>query len=76
MKEYRIEYIGKMRFDDISRQNVDVELNATWRSDLPMFNFLTDISNDAISKAMSLEKWNKTYFNNLERYRKREYKKR
>lgn len=68
MKEYRLEYVGKMKhLDGTSNKSVDVELNATWRTTLPAFNFSTDISKVAMSDAMARETWSRTYFDNLKR---------
>lgn len=67
MKEYRIQYYGKMRFDCTLGKAVDVELNALWRTNLSAFNFSTEISKFAMSEAMAFEPWSRSYFNILKR---------
>lgn len=66
-KEYRIEYNGKMRFEGTPDREFDVNINAMWCSNLPTFDFSTDISKKAMSEAMALEPWSRKYFNNLKR---------
>lgn len=72
MQEYRIKYNGKMRHENNLSKEVDVRFNVIWHTDLPTFNFSTDISRTAMSEAMALEHWNREYFNNLKRYRRRQ----
>lgn len=67
-KEYRIEYSGKMVLESDCQKVIDVQLNTIWHSNLPTFNFSTDISRIAMSEAMALEPWTKQYFDNLKRY--------
>lgn len=67
-REYRIEYKGKMLLESALCKEVDIELNAVWRSNLPTFNFSTDVSHSAMSEAMALELWTQEYFENLKRY--------
>lgn len=66
-KEYRIEYTGKMLLESAPCKEVDIELNAVWHSDLPAFNFSTDISHLAMSEAMALQPWSREYFEILKR---------
>lgn len=68
MQEYRIEYNGKMHHENNLSKEVDVQFNVLWRTNLPTFNFSTDISRIAMSEAMALQNWNREYFNNLKRY--------
>lgn len=67
MKEYRIEYTGKMCFEQIPSKEVNINLDAIWRTNLPAFNFSTDVSKSAMSEAMALEPWTRQYFQNLKR---------
>lgn len=71
MQEYQIEYNGKMRHENNLSKEIDVRFNVLWRTNLPTFNFSTDISRTAMSEAMALEHWNREYFNNLKRYFRR-----
>lgn len=66
-REYRIEYNGKMRLKSTLNHNVDVKLAATWRSELPTFDFSSDLSKSAMSEAMALETWSRDYFESLKR---------
>lgn len=67
-KEYRIEYNGNMHLESVPQNDVAVQLNAVWKSNLPAFNFSIDISKVAMSEAMALEPWTRQYFNHLKRY--------
>lgn len=66
-KEYHIEYNGKMKFNSSISQEIDVELSAVWHSNMPMFNFSTNLSTIAMSEAMAAEPWSRQYFDNLKR---------
>lgn len=66
-KEYRIEYQGKMLLESAPCKEVDIELNAVWRSNLPTFNFSTDVSQIAMSEAIALQPWSREYFEKLKR---------
>lgn len=67
MKEWHVEYDGKMRLENDSTKLFNVQINAKWTSTLLPFNYSTDISEIAMSEAMALEPWSKKYFQNLER---------
>lgn len=66
-EEYHIQYNGKMRLKRTLSQNVDVKLAVKWRSNLPTFDFSTDLSKRAMSEAMALENWSRDYFESLKR---------
>lgn len=66
--EYRLEYNGQMLVEPTLNKHVAIELSAVWRSNLPAFNFSTDISKTAMSEAMALEPWSRQYFDSLKRY--------
>lgn len=67
-KEYLLEYNGQMLIESKFNQKVDIQLSAVWRSNLPTFNFSTEISKMAMSEAMAIEVWTRQYFDNLKRY--------
>lgn len=67
MCEYRIEYTGKMRSENNPSKELDIKLDTVWQTNLPAFNFSTDISKIAMSEAMALEPWSRKYFDNLKR---------
>lgn len=67
-KEYHLQYNGKMVTNSSERKEVDIQLLAVWRSNLPAFNFSTEISKIAMSEAMALEPWTRQYFDDLKRY--------
>lgn len=67
-KEYHLKYSGKFIVNDAIRKEVNVELSAVWKSNLPVCNFSTDSSIVAMSEAMALEPWNRQYFQTLKRY--------
>lgn len=68
MKEYRIEYTGKMHCENNAEKEFTVEINAVWRSSLPAFNFSTQISRKAVSEAMAVQSWSREYFHVLKRF--------
>lgn len=55
------------RFENDSTKMFEVELDATWTSHLPAFNYDVDISSYAISKAMASQSWSREYFINLKK---------
>lgn len=67
-KEYRLEYNGKMIVDASHGKEVNVQLSAVFRSNLPAFNFFTSLSEEARCEGMALEPWTRQYFKNLKRY--------
>ncbi|XP_055591801.1 uncharacterized protein LOC129743713 [Uranotaenia lowii] len=73
MKSWKIEYNGLMRFEQANSQHFNVKLNALWTTDLPFFNFATDMSPGPVARAMSKELWSKEYFNNLKQYHQTHY---
>lgn len=48
-----------------SGELVDVELDAIWSTKLKQFDFDTDMSSMAISRAMAREPWSREYFQTL-----------
>lgn len=47
---------------------MDAEINGVWSTDLKQFDFDTDMSSTAISRAMSREPWSREYFETLKEY--------
>lgn len=47
---------------------MDAEINGVWSTDLKQFDFDTDMSSMAISRAMSREPWSREYFETLKEY--------
>lgn len=45
---------------------VDVELEAIWSTNLKQFDFDTDMSSTAISRAFAREPWSREYFQMLQ----------
>lgn len=58
------------RFEKDATKTFDVKIDAIWTTNLPYFNFDTDIHPKAVARAMAMEPWSKEYFKNLERYAK------
>jgi hypothetical protein len=47
---------------------VDVEINAIWSTNLEQFDFDTDMSTTALSRAIAREPWSREYFQTLKEY--------
>lgn len=42
-----------------------IKLQGTWKSDLPYFDFDTDLNTKQICKALAVEDWTEDFFRNL-----------
>ncbi|XP_062541594.1 uncharacterized protein LOC134209615 [Armigeres subalbatus] len=73
MKKWKIEYQGIMRFEDDSSLNMKVTLEAFWTSNLPYYNFATDMDPNPVASAMAKELWTRQYFKNLKKYHQTHY---
>lgn len=62
---WRISYKGKMKRYEARADMVDVELELVWSSELPYFNFDTDMDPLTMAKSMAYEKWDRNYFDML-----------
>ncbi|XP_043221072.1 uncharacterized protein LOC122381218 [Amphibalanus amphitrite] len=62
MRCWRLQFSGKMRLDE---KLVDVTFDLTYRSDLPYFDFDTDMAPLAVARAMALEPWTREFFERL-----------
>lgn len=67
MKEWHIEYRGKMHLENDLSKIYDIHIDATWSATLPPFNYATDISAIAMSEAVARETWSRKYFDDLKR---------
>ncbi|XP_049957988.1 uncharacterized protein LOC126474556 [Schistocerca serialis cubense] len=65
MKKWKVTYKGKMWLQSDPSKEYEVEVEGDWVSDLPYFNFDTDLAASAIARTIATEKWTKQYFNNL-----------
>jgi hypothetical protein len=65
MQKWKISYEGEMKRHKNRKEVVHVRLEAEWSSDLPYFNFDTDMDACAMAKSMAYEKFSKDYFENL-----------
>ncbi|XP_055709014.1 uncharacterized protein LOC129805257 [Phlebotomus papatasi] len=73
MKTWKIIYKGKMQFESAKSEAFDVELNATFTSNLPVFNYDTDMHFSSAARAMSRESWTREYFENLKTFHQTHY---
>ncbi|XP_058455646.1 uncharacterized protein LOC131432976 [Malaya genurostris] len=73
MISWKIEYTGKMRYENDYSQDIDVKLDATWTSDLPYFNFASDMDPRSVARAMAKERWSRQHFKNLKKYHQTHY---
>nr|CAI5841015.1 unnamed protein product [Callosobruchus analis] len=51
----------------------DVKIDAIWTSDLPYFNFDTDLDPYRLARDMAFEPWSKSYFDTLEKVHQTHY---
>ncbi|KAJ9582267.1 hypothetical protein L9F63_003396 [Diploptera punctata] len=65
MKKWKISYKGKMRLQSDPTQVFDVNIEADWFSDLPFFNYDTDLHPSTVARAIAKETWTQEYFNSL-----------
>nr|CAD7403027.1 unnamed protein product [Timema cristinae] len=65
MRNWSVKYHGEMRLESDPEQVMNVKLDAEFNSDLPYFNFDTDLHPSAMCRAFAKEDWTKEYFNNL-----------
>ncbi|EAT39972.1 AAEL008264-PA, partial [Aedes aegypti] len=68
MKKWKIEYQGAMRFENDLSQEMKVKLEAFWTTDLPYYNFATDMDPRPVARAMAKELWSREHFQNLKKY--------
>uniref|UniRef100_A0A1B0CAD2 DUF7064 domain-containing protein n=2 Tax=Lutzomyia longipalpis TaxID=7200 RepID=A0A1B0CAD2_LUTLO len=73
MKTWKISYKGKMQLDATKSETYDVELNATFTTNLPTFNYDTDMHYSSAARAMSREYWSREYFENLKTFHQTHY---
>ncbi|XP_018334471.1 uncharacterized protein LOC108743404 [Agrilus planipennis] len=73
MKAWKLTYKGLMKKHNNPSETFSVEIDATWRSDLPFFDFDTDVDILSMAKAIALEKWNKDYFKILKEVHQTHY---
>ncbi|KAK4021997.1 uncharacterized protein LOC116919103 [Daphnia magna] len=65
MRKWKISYKGQLRRNETD-ELVDVELEAIWSTNLKQFDFDTDMSSTAISRAFAREPWSREYFQMLQ----------
>ncbi|KAK7073873.1 hypothetical protein SK128_024757 [Halocaridina rubra] len=65
MAHWKIQYKGAMKIWGDVLSSKEVEMNLEFKSDLPYFDFDTDMDTVAMARSMSREPWSKEYFENL-----------
>lgn len=72
MKEWTVEFDGNMKYMSKKEDNenseskfLKVKLEGTWQSDLPYFDFDTDLNTNQICKALAVEDWTEDFFRYL-----------
>ncbi|XP_054280751.1 uncharacterized protein LOC128998577 isoform X2 [Macrosteles quadrilineatus] len=73
MQLWHLQYNGKMRLSHKPHKKVKVEIDATWESNLPIFNYDTNVLTKNIAKAMSRESWSSQYFKLLKNFHQTHY---
>lgn len=62
MRKWKIRFEGRLKAHDHHEKIYDARLNLEFTSDLPYFNFDTDLDPVSMAAAMAKEKWSKSYF--------------
>ncbi|XP_053691690.1 uncharacterized protein LOC128740186 [Sabethes cyaneus] len=73
MKSWKLEYTGKMRFENDHSQLLDVNLEAKWTTNFSYFNFASDMDATSIARATAKELWSREHFKNLKKYHQTHY---
>ncbi|KAL3269693.1 hypothetical protein HHI36_008753 [Cryptolaemus montrouzieri] len=73
MKKWKITYRGKMKKYSDPKQCFDVDLLVMYTSELPFFNFDTDMDPWCMAKCIALEKWSSEYFKLLKQHHQTHY---
>ncbi|PSN35517.1 hypothetical protein C0J52_18435 [Blattella germanica] len=73
MKKWKISYKGNMRLETDPSQVFVVNIDAEWTSDLPFFNYDTDLHPSTVARAIGRETWSREYFKSLERAHQTHY---
>jgi len=56
------------RLQSDSSQVFDVNFEGDWSTDLPFFNYDTDLNPATVARVIAKEKWTRKYFKSLEKY--------
>ncbi|CAB3361605.1 Hypothetical predicted protein [Cloeon dipterum] len=62
MKRWKLTYNGKMRLSEAPEKELSVVLNAEWKSNLPVFDFDTDMDPSPVARALAKETWSREFF--------------
>lgn len=74
MKTWRLRFSGKLRrYDQPEGELFDVKLDLLWSSDLPHFDYDSDMDVLTTAKAFALETWTKEYFESLKEHHQTHY---
>lgn len=65
MRKWKITFEGHLKAHADHTKVYDARLNLEFTSELPYFNFDTDVDPFAMASAMAVEKWSKSYFETL-----------
>ncbi|XP_066995909.2 uncharacterized protein [Anabrus simplex] len=65
MHKWKVIFEGKMRLLSDPTKIYNVKIDGDWVSNLPYFNFDTDLHIPALASSIARETWSKRYFNNL-----------
>lgn len=66
MKRWKLKFTGKLKESADPAKVHDVIIDADWTSNLPVFNFDTDLHPWAMAEAMAYEKLSRDYFKTLQ----------
>ncbi|KDQ88522.1 hypothetical protein L798_06649 [Zootermopsis nevadensis] len=73
MKKWKLNYKGKMWLQSDPSQMFDVNFEGAWSSDLPPFNYDTDMYPPSAARAFARETWTREYFKALKKAHQSHY---
>lgn len=73
MKHWRVEFDGTMRHKQDANKLSRVTLQGEFKSDLPYFDFDTDLAPSPTCRAIARENWSRDYFKSLEQAHQTHY---
>jgi len=65
MRQWTIEYKGKMCLVSDPEKSIQVDFHLTFESQMRYFDFNVDVSPAVMARTLALEPWNTTFFENL-----------
>ncbi|XP_069689416.1 uncharacterized protein [Periplaneta americana] len=67
MQKWKVVYKGKMWLQSDPSKVFNVNFEGDWNTDLPYFNYDTDLHPSAVARAIARETWSREYFETLKK---------